>query len=211
MRISRWRLLLAAILVTITFLFFQLLFVNRLKVLFNRNAEIGENFINPRFLVWKMKTEWSSPFREIAIVKENESSQTSNISVTVATINNSLKYFAQMKIPLDADSPDSPDSPPKLFYLLPFNHKKNMYNFETFLVQPNNSRSEVLVTLKDLNDRLFRGIDKRKFELYQPDSNGLFKCLNSNVRRFEYNIYFVLNEYCCFFFNHSNVLLFLNV
>jgi hypothetical protein len=113
---------------------------------------------------------------------------------------------------------------PSLVNMLPFYHKKNSFNFTIVQViryknankpSPNaiNDRSQFL-NIETENrqidtDRLranshddstyinIRGINKNDFELYKPDSSGLFKCLNSNVIievYFEQEIYLLLTK-----------------
>ncbi len=96
---------------------------------------------------------------------------------------------------------------PSLFNMLPFYHKKNSFNFSVVNVIRYKQARPALHSVADKNqflnietenrqidaDRLkaniqddsqyinIRGINKNDFELYKPDSRGLFKCLNSNV------------------------------
>ena len=118
---------------------------------------------------------------------------------------NRNEYF----IPLDTNKQ------PQLIHILPFNNMKNILkNLNLVQVAETNRKYEAVredhflniesenrkidadqLGLNNGNNKLrdntyylnIRGINKENFEFYKPDSNGLFKCLNSNVSI--YNIY----------------------
>jgi hypothetical protein len=163
MRLNKLKLFTAIILVTIMFLVFQMLIVNYLKSIYNKdsNSEADVRFDNPRFEVLKMRTITATvrDFPTLPILVDVNRPK-----------GNQTNLIAEILVPLEGDKH------PSVFRMLPFHHKKNFFDFETTMV------SERLVSVsKNDEKRLIRGVNKLKAHLYQPDSQGMFKCLNSNV------------------------------
>lgn len=162
MRISKSRFFASLLLVTLTFLFFQLVFVNYIKSLGNTNLNAFDGRpVNPRFgNVLASNLTSTKPADTVLDVP------------SLAEAQNGSKYSVQIQIPMLNGQPD-------LFYLLPFQHKKNMISLKTVMIE--DAQRDLEHGIDEV--KLLRGINQLKFELYLPGSDGMFKCLNSNVSR----------------------------
>lgn len=174
MRIKKSKLFVSIFLVTVTFLAFQILFVNYMKALYSNSGENNENehFENPRFAVLKPKT---TPDELIEIEPSFDFDTNDN------TTYNTTNYHIELLVPLQKT-----DNQPPLVYLLPFHHKKNFFEFKTVYVGDKfypSSKTKIELPINSQESKIFRGVNKIKLDLYKPDDDGMFKCLNSNVGR----------------------------
>lgn len=129
----------------------------------------------------------------------------SNLLLNKLSINNASRRItrnkqkiSQVRIPLDENNQPSVENQ------LPFfNRLNHIYNFSLYYIEEPNetpSRDETKFVGIESENRIIdrtlikkydvdlaidlqnvKGINKNKLFLYKPDSNGYFKCLNSNV------------------------------
>lgn len=191
-------------LVTFGFLLIQVLFLNDLKLMFStkdtpfkvnqqerQDYDLPDRRINPKFdLLLRQKS-----------------------TSTDLLISNDFKWPAKQRL-VEIDIPLDDRHRPYLINLLPFYNKKNYFNFSTRFVLVDSDESQTTTTtpttgskgqflnIESENRRIslredwtltesksneqvsLRGINKQKASLYQSDSDGMFKCLNSNVKYF---------------------------
>lgn len=85
---------------------------------------------------------------------------------------------------------------PMVAVCLPFYDMLNLRLNKTYVEDP---YFDALKS-KEPSDTLIRGVDNKKLALYRPDSNDMFKCINSNVRKhhqkLEINIITVILNLC---------------
>lgn len=67
---------------------------------------------------------------------------------------------------------------PMVAVCLPFYDMLNLRLNKTYVEDPYFDA----LKLKEPSDAPIRGVDNKKLALYRPDSNDMFKCINSNVR-----------------------------
>lgn len=181
MRLSRYQLFTWFAIATLVFLVFQLIFVNYLKTFYRNNQQqlsisadesaAGHYHANPRFQMFH-RTSKSTRLTQIDNpVRVAELSGNGSKSNNIAMDN----YAVRFKVPLDAQNGNKP----VVFYQLPFYHRKNL-KLEAVFVEDTSGRQSKRVE-KSLDEKSLRGIDKKKYEFYLPDAQGMFKCLNSDV------------------------------
>lgn len=182
MRMSKYKLIVWIALATLIFLLFQIIFVNYLKTFYTNSNSVKEDavrYINPRFRGFhSLDTTSASAHHlhgnpidipDLDLFNQFNSSDFRN--------GNANNYVVRFKVPLD-----TMNGKPFVFYQLPFNHKKNSNISSEFVQETSQTKQEPTNNLVELpNNKLPRGIDKKKYGLYLPDADGKFKCLNSNV------------------------------
>ena len=233
-RFNKSQLFVSVIFVTTLFLVLQLVFMNILKNIGNKNDKNSLEFEDNRLVDKRAVTDNQNDQRRFNPRFNFKIDQMNNFITTTKHSDRNLYQTSELKhdqnpqvqiekqattrmlyrnvskteyyIPLDVNRQ------PFLRDALPFFNNKNSYNFSLISVirtekidnsgkeekpsdflaieqenrQINSNRLSRNAKLggRKVEDyyRSIRGINKEKYELYKPDSNGLFKCLNSNQK-----------------------------
>lgn len=180
MRMSKYQFFVWIVLATFLFLLIQLVFVNYLKTFYmtnNGEKEDTVRYLNPRFHRFD-SYRYTSQLSKLSSSsrRPNNLDRPIDIPDYVASNDSNIgakRYAIEFKVPLDSLNGNKPE----IFYQLPFNNRKNLHLDTIFVEEHYRNRSKT----KSEEKILPRGVDRRKLDLYLPDDNGMFKCLNSEV------------------------------
>ncbi len=200
-RLKNSHILISVFAVAALFTLFQVLFMNNFQNLFKRSSLIDSKFvwINNMKELGMRTTTTTRTLNSNNLEKNFKGKLKMNDFQTHVTSKRQKKSKkSEILIPLDLNGQ------PHLMNMLPFYHKYNYFNFSSVFVydyelenveniETNRKESNRFVNIEEEHRLVknlektnqgtleIKGIDIRKANLYTPDENGQFKCLNSNV------------------------------
>jgi hypothetical protein len=194
-RLKNVHILILVFAVAAFFTLFQVLFMRNFQNFFKSNSMIDSKFV------------WINNMKELGLrittmaktLKLNSAIHEKNNNVWLKINNHqrdvTIKKHKKSEILISF----KPNGQPHLIDMLPFYHKNNHFNFSSVYVydyelekiysQRSGQKEPNRFVINEEHGRVqnieqplnIKGIDIRKANLYKPDENGQFKCLNSNV------------------------------
>ena len=158
------------LIISIVFLIFQVFFYEHLRQIFSHSEESAENF-----LLTEGKIKNVIRGREIKTQYPEENTKIYHGTSSSVKIKVKVR---KIKVPVDANKE------PLIGFMLPFNHKLNFKNFSIVFVEEFASVNKInaqIVVNSLLQRNKIKGIDKKRWYLYEPDPDRLFQCINSDV------------------------------